>query len=55
MTLGLFVDPDITSKEAKQQQALHNKWNCLDSERQAENSADHHFGIRSGRVFKIIH
>ena len=55
MTLGPYVDPDFTSKEAKQQQALYNKRNCLNSERQAENSADHHFGIRSGRVMKIIH
>ena len=51
----VFIDPDLTPTEAKEQQVLRQERNHLNAQRQAEDIATYHFGIRSGRVVKDLH
>jgi hypothetical protein len=52
---SVYVDPDLTPSEAKEQQVLRQERNRLNSERSAEEVANYHYGIRSGRVVKLSH
>ena len=52
---SVYIDPDLTPSEAKEQHALRQERNHLNAQRQTEDIATHHFGIRSRRVVKILH
>jgi uncharacterized protein YnzC (UPF0291/DUF896 family) len=52
---SIYVDPDLTPAEAKEQQALRQERNRLNAERNDEDIRNYHFGIRSGRVVKLQH
>ena len=52
---SFFFDPDLTPSEAREQHTLRQERNYLNAQRQAEDIATYHFGIRSGREVKIIH
>jgi len=52
---SFFFDPDLTHSEAREQHTLRQERNYHNALRQAEDIATYHFGIRSGRVVKIIH
>ena len=51
----IYIDPDLTPAEAKEQHGLRLHRNRMNSERSEEDIAAHHFGIRSGRVVKLQH
>jgi hypothetical protein len=51
----IYIDPDLTPAEAKEQHGLRLHRNRMNSERSDDDIAAHHFGIRSGRVVKLLH
>jgi hypothetical protein len=52
---AIYVDPDLTPSEAKEQQVLRQERNRLNSGRPVDEVASYHYGIRSGRVVKLSH
>jgi hypothetical protein len=52
---AIYVDQDLTPAEAKEQQSLRMERNRLNLDRPAEESGSYHYGIRSGRVVKLLH
>jgi len=51
----VFIDPDLTPAEAKEQHGLRQERNRLNAERRDEDIRSFLFGIRSGRVVKLQH
>jgi len=51
----IYIDPDLTPAEAKEQHGLRLHRNRMNSERSDDDIVAHHFGIRSGRVVKLLH
>jgi hypothetical protein len=51
----IFIDPDLTPAEAKEQHGLRQERNRLNEKRSDEDVGRFHFGIRSGRVVKLQH
>jgi len=51
----IYIDPDLTPAEAKEQHCLRQERNRLNAERRDEDTSSFHFGIRSGRVVKLQH
>ena len=51
----IYIDPDLTPSEAKEQHGLRQERNRLNAERHDEDIRNYHFGIRSGRVVNLQH
>jgi hypothetical protein len=54
-TSDIYIDPDLTPAEAKEQHRLRQERNRMNAERRDEDTRSFHFGIRSGRVVKVQH